>query len=124
MTKSDCEVILNRIITLSEDKKVNLISTFNVSQDMWYTDYIVVLTVGNPIHCRALIETFKTDLLPEIATLNSVDFHDEIKQSGSPESGWVILDLNSILIHCVTESARDFYKLDSIYEKYGVIHHH
>ena len=62
--------------------------------------------------------------LRKFATLNSVDFHDEIKQSGSPESGWVILDLNSILIHCVTESARDFYKLDSIYEKYGVIHHH
>jgi len=36
---------------------------------------------------------------------------------GTPESGWILLDYGSIVVHCFSAAQRNHYKLESFWDK-------
>ena len=84
-------------------------------------DYILGIGVFNKIQAKAIL----TDIEKYILELdNSDDLFNVPRVSGTAESGWLILDLNSIVIHFVDQENRDFYNLDSLFELQGEVYHY
>lgn len=119
----EIETVLNTIITLADEKKATDIRAYHFQENAWIVDVAVVMSVSNTVHCRALIQTFKDSLGPVLAQ-NPTEFYEHPRQTGDPESGWIILDLNAILIHCIQDDLRAFYTLDKAFEKRAIVYHH
>jgi ribosome-associated protein len=115
--------LLDKIIQASNDKKATNIVAFNVSEKSDVTDFIVVLGATNKIHCKAIFETAEKEIEDFLKVQDSDDLYLP-KISGRPDSGWVVLDVNSIIVHVICEEIRDFYALENIYSKTSVIYHH
>ena len=122
--RPETKTILDKIVEMTDEKKGENIKTFHIENGEWITDYVVLVGASNRIHCEAIVNEYKDKLYESIKGMGSTEFYDEWRQSGSSESGWIVIDLNAILVHCVTQEIRDYYKLDTLFEKYGIVYHH
>lgn len=119
----DVQFILDLVISVSSEKKASFLQYYDVSEKIWVTDYIVLVGVSNKIHGGAIYDALSKKLKEEMISLESPSFFDSIRYSGSIDSGWLILDLNSIVVHLCTQSIMDTYELDKLFEKSGVVYH-
>jgi ribosome-associated protein len=74
-----------------------------------FADYFVICSAESTRQVKAIadsvVETLKKDgLLP---------LHEE----GTPESGWILLDYNDVIIHVFSLAEREYYQLDQLWEK-------
>jgi ribosome-associated protein len=120
----DVQHIVETIAHMADEKKAERIVSIDLGDSSWITDAIILLSVKNSIHAKALLFDLSKELGGVIRDLKSDDFYDDPVVEGDVKSGWVILDLNSILIHCLTDEMRDFYELDSFFAERGVITHY
>jgi len=121
MPKLPIEQTLNEIIKLLDDKKVEDIRTFHVSEKSWMTDYILVSTIKNSVHAKSVL-THLEQFFHKCDSIDGVYNHPRV--SGDPNSGWIILDANSIVVHCLDQSSREFYNIDSLFEAQGDSYYH
>jgi ribosome-associated protein len=117
------ELVLKEIIKVADEKKAENIRYFSVSEKMWMADYIVIIDIKNRIHGKALCEDIKASISKLIPKLNSDDFYTDVNYSGGGNSDWVLLDLNAIIVHCISDELNEYYKLDELFEKYGPVFH-
>jgi ribosome-associated protein len=122
-SKKLVETIVKKLIEAGLDKKAENVISYDIQESAWITDYILVLSANNTIHCKALLSTLE-DAYSKLSEKEIDELYPTFKKSGSSESGWFVVDLNSIHIHCVTSDIREFYELDSLFEKQGVTFHH
>lgn len=116
--------LLDRIIALCDEKKAQNIRSYHLTGNSFVTDYVVIMSASNAVHARALTEEVEKDSREFIRGHASDDFYDYPKVSGNADSGWVVVDLNSIVIHIITPELREHYDLDSLFEKRSVVYHH
>ncbi|MFC1616867.1 ribosome silencing factor [Candidatus Margulisiibacteriota bacterium] len=109
LNNSDSDII-NKLIKICENKKCEDIRQYNLTGNSILSDYFLVLSVKNKIHCRSVLNDLKKNV-------------NRGKVSGSIESEWVILDLGTVIVHIITEKLRTYYKLDSIFERRAVVYH-
>ena len=73
-----------------------------------FCDYFVILSGTSLRHVNALSETIKEDLAKDqIKSLSRVSSHDE--------SGWVVLDYSSVVVHIFFKPIREFYALEHLW---------
>lgn len=114
--------IADKFVAAAEDKKITDPKLYCVTGKSILTDYIAVFSVGNTIHCRAVMaEMLATN--QKILAEGSDDLFPFPKVSGNIESGWVIIDLNSIVIHVILAELREQYDLDELFEKRAIVYH-
>lgn len=121
--KNKLETILETLVHFFDEKQAENIKAFHVSEKLWITDYIMVVTVKNSIHSKSIV----TEIVKKFKTVDigsSDEFYPDIKLSGNSDSGWVILDMNSIIVHCVSAETRAKYQIDELFEKQGIIYHY
>jgi ribosome-associated protein len=46
------------------------------------------------------------------------------KWEGVSSSGWLILDLGAIVVHVMSQEARDYYRLEELWGKDAVVYHY
>tara|TARA_A100001015_G_C14717499_1_gene604547 strand:- start:193 stop:555 length:363 start_codon:yes stop_codon:yes gene_type:complete len=111
------EIQVQNLIDLAEENKVSSVSAHDVTSWSSVTDSILVMSVTNITHCNSLseriIQWFK-DLPNE-----KEEFFCPPKVSGDAQSGWVILDANSIIVHILLEELTDYYQLDTLFSRNG-----
>ncbi|RAP37198.1 ribosome silencing factor [Candidatus Marinamargulisbacteria bacterium SCGC AAA071-K20] len=115
--------VLDEVIKIAIDKKSENIRYFSVSEKMWMTDYILIVEINNKIHGKALCAEIKDKVSKLVISLKTDDFYEDFSYAGQSDSDWIVLDLNSIVVHCITEELNDYYKLDELFEKYGPVFH-
>ena len=115
---------IEKIITLGDEKKADNIRLYQSDNGSIVAEYVLVFSVRNNIHCRAIIEELDLKVPKIVADGPSNDFYESVRQSGNVESGWVILDLNSVIIHCIVDSIRDHYQLDELFQDLGPVFHY
>ena len=98
MKHTQLKNVINSIINIADDKKAEDLRAYYVAEKNWMTEFVVVIGVLNKIQSKSILE----DIESFASSLdNADDFFDFPRTSGTSESGWVIIDLNSIVIHCV-----------------------
>tara|TARA_Y100001970_G_scaffold248602_1_gene318300 strand:+ start:2363 stop:2728 length:366 start_codon:yes stop_codon:yes gene_type:complete len=108
--------VIDDVITILDDKKVEDIRTYHVFETSWMTDYILVATIKNSVHAKSVLTQLE-QFFHKLGDNDGVYNHPRI--SGDAQSGWIILDANSVVIHCLDQKNRDFYNIDSLFESQG-----
>ncbi|MDR3325620.1 MAG: ribosome silencing factor [Spirochaetaceae bacterium] len=82
---------------------------------MW-TDFFIVATVTSGAHLAGLKRRIKEFAQEhDLAILNS-------RRKGARGDEWDIVDMGSLIIHLMTEKARDFYELEHLWSDGRAIH--
>ncbi len=71
-------------------------------------DYFIICSGNNERHLRAIIE--------EIDGKEAGSAIRPFRVEGTPESGWVVLDYSSVVIHILIPALRSYYDLEGLWE--------
>jgi ribosome-associated protein len=116
------ENLLEEIIQIGDANKAFDIRAYS-AKDTSITDYFLLLSVNNHVHGKSTL--FKlSEKIKELINTDSSYFYDKLRISGKPESGWVVIDMSSIIIHILDTQARDLYEIDDLFEQKGVVYHY
>lgn len=116
-------LLLDKIVQTADDNKAQNITVYDVKPESIIADYIVVLTVNNMIHCKSLSELIDRDVRAFLKSTPDDDYSLP-RLSGASDSGWIVMDINSIIVHVMVDDVREFYQLDQLLEKRGTVYHH
>jgi ribosome-associated protein len=72
-----------------------------------YTDFLLIMSGKNRLHLDALLETLKELIMDREVRILGIE--------GSAQSGWVIIDIGSIIIHIFDPEKRSYYNLYSLW---------
>ena len=98
---------LHLIEQILSDKKATDIVLFDFKEGHFIHDYMILASANNPRLLHAL-----SDYLLEAFEMNTIPIHH---QEGTPESGWILIDLPRIVIHLFLEEMRTYYQLDILW---------
>jgi ribosome-associated protein len=71
-----------------------------------YTDYFVIATGANPRQTKAIADEIVAKIRPRRRPARS---------EGEREGEWVLLDFIDVVVHVFTPTARDFYRLETLW---------
>jgi ribosome-associated protein len=101
--------IARRAVELASDKQAEDVILLDTRQAASYTDYIVICSAESDRQLdainREILDTLKKNsILP-------------YKSEGSSDSGWMLVDYLGVVIHIFSRELRDYYNLESVFEK-------
>lgn len=103
------------IARLMEDGKGKNTVLMDISELNSWTDYFVITTVSSSTHWQGLFKQVK-----EYIKDNELEIHLTNRKSSDGDD-WNLIDLGVIVIHLMTEQARDFYNLEKLWHAGRVI---
>jgi len=72
-------------------------------------DYFILCSAGSPPQFRAILD----EVQKQAATAGNRYLHVE----GEPESGWVLLDYGSVVVHIFDPQLRAYYNLEELWKQ-------
>ncbi|MFA5878989.1 MAG: ribosome silencing factor [Candidatus Margulisiibacteriota bacterium] len=110
--------IVKKLAEEIDNQKTENLVLFKFEDITALYEYVLICTANNYIHIKAI----ENAVIKKVKEKFKNQF-DPIRISGTPESGWVIIDLNFMAIHLFEEKFRNFYQLDSLFDKKAVVYH-
>ena len=71
-------------------------------------DYFIICSANNERHLRAIIE--------EIEEKGDGSAIRPLRVEGAPESGWVVMDYSSVVVHIFVSPTRSYYDLEELWK--------
>ncbi|MGR9044422.1 MAG: ribosome silencing factor [Gammaproteobacteria bacterium] len=99
--------LLKIVQDVLDEHKGHNITTIDVSDKTTVTDYMVLATGTSDRHIKALAD-YVTEKVKE-------NGFQPLGQEGGLGSDWVLLDLGDIILHLMTDQARNFYQLEKLW---------
>ena len=103
------------IAKLMEDGKGKDVTLLDISALNSWTDYFVIVTVNSSTHWQGLYKQVK-----EYIKENDLEIHLTNKKSPDGDD-WNLIDLGAIVIHLMSEQARQFYDLEKLWHNGKII---
>lgn len=104
MPKAKIDSTLKLILKVLNDKQGEAIESIDVSAITPLTEYYVITTANNPRKLNALKESLIEALEKEKMAINHIE--------GTPDSGWIIIDVYHVIVHLFSEEERQRINLD------------
>lgn len=95
---------INNIVQILDDKKADLIETFDMQDKDYFVKFVVIATTMGERHALSLIDDLKTNLKSKGEEFLNIESSEE----------WTVLDLGDILIHLMSETYRAKYNIEEI----------
>lgn len=102
------ETLAKFIVSVLDSKKARDIKLLYVEKQTVIADYFVICTGTSRTQVRALTDEVEYKL----SNYDVKPIHIEGADSGT----WVLQDYGSVIIHVFTDDAREFYKLEKLYQ--------
>jgi ribosome-associated protein len=100
---------IEKIKDILESKKANDVESFDLSENDYFVDYVVIATTLNNKHAYALLNYLKTDLKPAGETFLNIEESDD----------WTVIDLGNMMIHLMSQEYRNLYKIEDFLKKFN-----
>ncbi|MFI5274113.1 MAG: ribosome silencing factor [Ktedonobacterales bacterium] len=101
--------LAKNIVDAAADKKAADIALLDIRELSVIADYFVICTGANPRQIGAIASAID-DRLAEL--------HVHVRgREGSPDAGWVLLDLGDVIVHIFGPMERDFYRLERLWSE-------
>ena len=98
-----------RIAALAQDKLARDVVILDMRPVCTYTDYFVIATGNNPRQTKAIWDDVHGRLKHDNRMLpKSVE--------GESEATWIIADSLDVVLHVFTPEAREFYRLEALWD--------
>ena len=76
-------------------------------------DYFVLATSDNERQLNAMADEIQTQLKKQTILPLGIE--------GKPESGWILMDYNGVIVHLFSAAMRDYYRLEKLWEQAPVV---
>lgn len=96
---------LDKVVKAIEKKKGTNIEIFDVRGVSSITDYFIISTVLSRTHLKTLRDE----------VLKNINKGDNPIVDGKPESGWIVIDYGSCIVHLMVKEERSYYFLEDIW---------
>ncbi len=96
------------VCKILDKNKAEEIQVIDLKGKSNFAEYMVIASGLNARHLHALAAYLQQDLKKQDHTY----FHQE----GNDQSGWVLVDLNTVVVHLFTPAVRAEYDLESMWE--------
>ncbi len=107
--------LANQIVDIIDDRQGEDILILDLQEVTTFTDYFVICTTGSKRQLSALenaiSEALKQGDTPRYA----------LSVEGDPDSGWILMDYNSVVVHLFSEDVRDYYRLEEFWKDARVV---
>ena len=103
---ADSEKVAECIVKVLDAKKARDIKLLHVEERTSIADYFVICSATSRTQIKSLVDEVEYKL-----GLRGVKA-DHIE---GRESGWMLIDFSSVILHVFSTDAREFYKLDKLY---------
>ena len=107
--------LLEKIIKLLEDKKAFNITTMDIKEKSTLTDYMVIATGTSSTHIKSLADYLNEEL--------KKDGIYPYKVEGYDSNSWILMDYQDVIVHLFTESDRNHYNLEDLWNKVRLYKH-
>ena len=114
MQKEKARAIADLANTTLDNKKGMDVATLDVGNQTILADYFVIATGTSNTHVRALADEVEFQLKDQLGVEPN---HIE----GASGNAWTLLDYGSVVINIFTSQAREFYKLERLWNGGEVI---
>ena len=94
---------------LLADRQAEEIVLLDIRRVAPFADYFVIASAVNPRQMRALVETLERDLRQDGVRAR----HKE----GALDSGWVLVDYSSVIVHLFSPELREYYALEELWQE-------
>lgn len=91
------------------EKQASNIAMLDIKEICSFTDYFVICSGDTTRHIEAIWQAVDETLRQN----NVIPYHSE----GTSDSGWVITDFGSVIVHIFAPAERDYYQLDKLWDK-------
>ncbi len=96
-------------VELASEKQASDIVMLDVREICSFADYFVICSGDTKRH----IESVWQSIIKGIKEQGIASHHNE----GTSDSGWMLVDLGSVVVHIFTGTQRDYYQLDRLWDK-------
>lgn len=104
----EAKEIALRIARVARSKKAQRVIALDMRAISNFCDYFVILSAESLKQVNAFAQAIEEDLAKErIKSLSKFDSYDE--------SGWVVLDFASVIVHIFYKPLREFYSLERLW---------
>ena len=117
------DLLKERLVNAGEEKKATHLKVYDVKESSSLTDCIIVMGVRTTVQCRAVVRELQDQFSQLKKYPELQDEAEHPKKSGAVDSGWVVLDFGSIIVHVILEELREYYELDPLFERRAVVYH-
>jgi ribosome-associated protein len=107
--------LIKIILAAAAEKKAKDIKIIDISQRASVASHFIICTGESTPQLKALVEEMEKQLCAQ--------HHKIYHQEGTPTSGWIILDIGSILVHIMLPKERAYYNLEGLWGEGGIIYH-
>ena len=101
------------MIDLISDKKGEDILMLDTRPLSFISDYFVIATADNERQMKAIADDIQRHMKKHRVLPLGVE--------GTPESGWILLDYNGVIVHLFNRATRDYYRLEKVWERAPVV---
>jgi ribosome-associated protein len=102
-------VILD-VISDKQGEDILLLDTRPVS---FIADYFLIATANNERQMKAMADEIQKQLKKKSILPLGIE--------GTPQSGWILMDYNGVLVHLFSAAMRDYYRLEKLWERAPVV---
>lgn len=97
------------MVELLADKQAEDIILLDIGQVASFADYFVVASAANVRQMKALLDSLDSGLGKESNV--------QPRREGSPDSGWVLVDLGDVIVHLFDPEMRAYYKIEELWSR-------
>ena len=104
------------ICQAAESKKALDLKVYDVNKTSAMVDYIIICHAESSPQLRALEKAIDQSLRD-----NGIK---GFRWQGTALSGWIVLDLGSIVVHLMGQIERDYYHLEDLWSGEAIVYHY
>lgn len=102
------EELARYIVDVVEDKKAQDIVLLDLRPDVVIADFFVMCTGTGDRQLKALTDHVREKVKEKDAQL-------PFSTEGTPDSGWMLMDYGSVVLHVFVEERRTYYNLEGLW---------
>jgi ribosome-associated protein len=107
--------LANRITEVIVDRQGEDILILDLKDVTTFTDYFVLCTTSSRRQMDVLASTIREEMKKD--DVQQIPLNVE----GEPDSGWILMDYNSVIVHLLSEEMRAFYRLEELWRSARIV---